>query len=50
MVIQGFPGDSVVKNLPTKQETWVQSLGPKGLPEKEMAAHSNVSALEIPWT
>ena len=23
----GFPGGSVVKNPPAKQETWVQSLG-----------------------
>jgi len=23
----GFPGDSVVMNLPAMQETWVQSLG-----------------------
>ena len=25
--MQGFPGDSVVKNPPAKQETQVQSLG-----------------------
>ena len=27
MIHMGFPGSSVVKNLPAKQETWVQSLG-----------------------
>ena len=35
-----LPGDSVVKNLPAKQEMQVQSLGPLGQEdhlEKEMA-------------
>ena len=32
------------------QETWVQSLGQEDPPEKEMAAHSNLLAWEIPWT
>ena len=32
--IQGFPGGSVVKNLPAKQETWVQSLGQEDPLEK----------------
>ena len=27
MIHKGFPGSSVVKNLPAKQETWIQSLG-----------------------
>ena len=40
----GFPGGSVVKNLPAKQETQVRSLG------KEMATHSSILAWEIPWT
>ena len=39
-----FPGGSVVKNPPAKQETWVQSL------EKEMATLSSILAWEIPWT
>ena len=26
----GFPGGSVVKNLPAKEEMWVQSLGQRG--------------------
>ena len=25
--LEGFPGGSVVKNLPAMQETWIQSLG-----------------------
>ena len=32
---KGFPGSSVVKNLPAKQETWVWSLGQEDPPEKE---------------
>ena len=33
----GFPGSSVVKNLPAKQEKWVRSLGQEDPLEKEMA-------------
>ena len=36
----GFPGGSVVKNLPAMQDTWVQSLGGEDLLVKEMATHS----------
>ena len=32
------------------QETWVQSLGQKDAPEKEMATHSSILAWRIPWT
>ena len=39
-----------LKNLPTMQETWVQSLGREDPLEKEMATHSNILAWEIPWT
>ena len=46
----GFPGSSVVKNLPAVQETWVQSLGWEDPLEKEMATHSSILAWEIPWT
>ena len=42
--------DSVVKNLPAKQETWVQSLGWEDPLEEEMATHSSIPAWEIPWT
>ena len=34
---EGFPGGSVVKNLPAKLETWVRSLGQEDLLDKEMA-------------
>ena len=46
----GFPGGSAVRNLPAKQETWVQSLDQEDPLEKEMATHSNILAWEVPWT
>ena len=45
-----FPGGSVVKNLPAKQETWVRSLAWDNPLEKEMANHSSILTWEIPWT
>ena len=44
---RGFPGGSVVKNLPAMQETQVLSLGWE---EKEMVTHSSILAWEIQWT
>ena len=46
----GFPSDSVVENPPVMKETWVPSLGWKDPLEKEMATHSSILALRIPWT
>ena len=46
----GFPGGSVVKNLPAMQKTWVQSLGQEDPLEKETATHSSIVVWEIPWT
>ena len=40
----------MVKNLPAKQETWVQSLGQEDPLEKEMTTYSSILAWEIPWT
>ena len=40
----------VVKQLPTMQETWVQSLGQEDPLEKEMATHSSILTWKIPWT
>ena len=40
----------MVKNLPTMQETWVQSLGREDPLEKEKATHSSILAWRIPWT
>ena len=54
--VSGFPGGSVVKNLPTKQEMLakqemrVWSQGWEDSLEKEMATHSSIPAWEIPWT
>ena len=38
----------MVKRLPAKQETWVQSLGWQDPLEKEMATHSSTLAWKIP--
>ena len=46
----GFPGGSVVKNPPAKQETQVRSLGWKEPLEKEMAIRSSILAWKIPQT
>ena len=48
MLIEGFPGGSVVRDLPIKQETLIQSLGQENLPEN--GSHSSILAREIPWT
>ena len=40
----------MVKNLPEIQETQVRSLGQEGPLEKEMATHSSILVLRIPWT
>ena len=39
----------MVKNLPPKQETQIQSLGREDL-EKRVATHSSILAWRIPWT
>ena len=39
-----------VKNVPTMQETRVQSLGQEETLEKGMATHSCILAWRIPWT
>ena len=49
----GFPGGSLVKNLPAseeKQEVWVQSPGLGDPLEKGMTTHSYILARKIPWT
>ena len=46
-LVLGFPGGSVVKNLPA---TRVWFLGQEDPLEKEMAAHSSMLAWEIPQT
>ena len=48
----GFPGGSMVKNLPAVQETpetWVWSLHWEDPLEEEMATHSSIFTWRIPW-
>ena len=45
-----FPGGSVVKNLPARQEMQVQSLGWEDALEEEIATHSSILAWRSPWT
>ena len=40
----------MVRNLPARQETQIQSLGWEDPLEKEMATHSSILACKIPWT
>ena len=46
--IRGFPGGSVVKNVPAMQETWVLSLGQEDPLEEGMATHSDILVWRIP--
>ena len=49
----GFPGGSVIKNLPASaeiQEMWVQPLGQEDPLEDEMTCHPSIFAWKIPWT
>ena len=46
----GFPGGSVIKNLPAMQEMQVGSLGRDDPLERGMATHSSILAWRIPWT
>ena len=50
ITFHGYPGISVVKNLPAKQEMWIQSPGWEDPLEKRTATHSSILAWEIPWT
>ena len=40
----------VVKNPPSMQETWIQSLGWEDPLEKGKTIHSSILACRIPWT
>ena len=40
----------MVKNLPSRQETQVRSLGWDDPLDKEMATYSSMLAREMPWT
>ena len=47
---EGFPGGSIVKNLPENAGDMGLIPGSGRTPEKEMAIHSTILAWEIPWT
>ena len=49
-LIWGFPGDSMVKNLPAMQEMRVGALAWEDPLEKEISTHSSILARKIPWT
>ena len=46
----GFPGSSVVKNLPANAGDVGSILGQEDLLGKKMATHSSIFAWEIAWT
>ena len=46
----GFPGGSVVKNLPTNAGDASSIPGQEDPLEKEMTTHSSIFAWKIPWT
>ena len=53
MGAQGFPGGSVLKNLPAstgQQEMQVSFLSQEDPLEEEMATHFDILAWRIPWT
>ena len=43
-MLKGFPGGSVIKNLPALQEMWVQFLGWEDNLENKMATHCDIFA------
>ena len=46
--VEGFPGGSMVKNLPAMQEMWVWSLSWEDPLEEDIATHSSILAWKIP--
>ena len=52
VVDMGFPGGTVLKNLPAKAGDTgsSSSLGQEDPLEEEMATHSSILAWRIPWT
>ena len=47
---RGFPGDSVIKNLPARAGGVVLSLSREDPLQKEGTTHSSIPAWKIPWT
>ena len=50
MVYMGFPGSSVIRNLPVMQKTQVQSLSQEDPLEEGMGTHCSILAWRILWT
>ena len=50
MLRRGFPGGSMVKNLPDNAGDAGLILGSEISPGEENGNHSNILAWEIPWT
>jgi len=48
--LRAFLVGQMIKNLPAKKETWVQSLGEEDPLEKAMVTYPNILAWRIPWT
>ena len=48
--IEGFPGDTVVKNLPANARDAGLIPGARRSPGVEMSTHSSVPAWKSPWT
>ena len=46
----GFPGGSVVKNLPAMNEAQVRFLDWEDPLKEDMATHSSILTWRIPWT
>ena len=49
-MVRGFPGGSVVKNLPANVGGAGSIPGSERSPGEEMATYSSILAWEIPWT
>ena len=49
-ILSGFPGGSVVKNLPALWETWFWPLSQENLLEKGMVTHCSILAWRTPWS
>ena len=49
-VLLGFPVAQLLKNPPTMQETWVQSLHWEDPLEEGKGTHSSILAWRIPWS
>ena len=50
MVGKGFPGGSVIKNLPAYARTQAQSMGQEDPLEKKMSTYFIILVWRIPWT